>query len=112
MKIELQKFNGYVAQFLRSVLAPAAKSRATQFKIGWALGSGKAAVAKDDDRFKMFVATGVMDKDGVVDVDQLRKCVEGGLELSGTLRIDELGVDVERPEIDRFFRLLETGALT
>lgn len=48
----------------------------------------------------------------MVDVDQLKRCVEGGLELSGTLRVDELGIDVERPEMDRFFRLLETGALS
>lgn len=43
----------------------------------------------------------------MVDVDRLKRCVEGGLELSGTLR-----VDVGRPEIDRFFRPLETGAIT
>lgn len=46
-------------------------------------------------------------EDGMADVDRLERCVEGGLELSGTLR-----VDVERPEMDRFFRPLETGAMT
>ena len=30
---------------------------------------------------------------------------------SGELRIDAIGISLERPEFDRFFRLVETGAL-
>lgn len=111
MKLELDKFNGYLVQFFRDVLAPSARSASTKFRIGWALGSGKVGIGKGDEWHRSFVATGVIGDDGMVDVDQLRRCVDGGLQLAGDLRIDQLGVNVERPEIDKFFRLLETGSL-
>lgn len=112
MKIELNKFNRYVTQFLKSALAPAAKSSLTKFKIGWAVGSGKATIAEGDERYRSLAATGVIGPDGAVDVDQLRRCVDSGLEFAGDLRIDELGINIEKPEIDRFFKLLETGVLS
>lgn len=111
MKLELQKFNDYLVRFARDVLAPAAKSPATKFKIGWALGSGKLALAKGDEHYEGFVATGVIGDDGMVDLDQFKKCMESGLQMAGEMRIDKLGISVERAEVDKLYRLLETGSL-
>jgi len=56
-------------------------------------------------------AMGVADDEGNIDMDALKKGAYAGLNASGELRIDAIGISLERPEFDRFFRLVETGAL-
>lgn len=110
MKIEIEKFNGYVVRFLKEALLASAKSPMTKFRIGFAVGSGRAGLFPGTPAMAALEALGVVDGDAV-DTDQLRRCVEGGLDAAGDLRVDALGISVERADALRFLKLVETGTL-
>lgn len=120
MKIELSTFNEYVLQFVKGALLPAVNNRWTKFKIGMAIGSGTVALTAGTPAWDGLKALGVLVEEGhgdsrpvaAVDVDMLKRCVDGGIDAAGDLRIDALGIDVERADLDRFIKLLETGTLS
>jgi len=110
MKITLDKFNSYIEQFVRGYLIQAAREQLTKFKLGFALGTGKLAVGPE--LIEAAKGIGVADADGNIDVDALKKATQSGVEVAGELPIPMLGIFLDKNEIDKFFKLIETGALS
>ena len=109
MKITKEKFNEYLVQYARGYIVPRAKKPATLFKLGAALGLGKLGL--DAEQMQGLQDAGVADGEGNIDVDLLRKAVEGGLDLAGELYIAPLGLTLYKADVNVFLSLLETGAL-
>lgn len=110
MKITAGKFNEYVGQYIRGYLIPKAEKPATKFKLGFALATGR--LAADESAVESAKALGISDADGNIDVDLLRKAVDGGMDAAGELPLPLLGLRLEKCDIDKFFRLVETGAIS
>lgn len=109
MKLTLEKFNEYVAQFAIGVIAPASKGFNTKFKIGVALEFGQLGV--NAEQLAELKSVGIADKDGNIDVDMLKRGVEAGLKQSGEYYVEKLGIYLAKPDFDKFFHLCETGAI-
>jgi len=109
MKLSVSRLNEYVDQYVKGAMLPAATSLVTKFKLGFALGSGSLAL--DEAKLAPLRALGIADAEGV-DVDRLKKAAYSGLDASGSLSVPGLDVTLDRPDFDRFFRLVETGALS
>lgn len=62
--------------------------------------------AKQREAATCLMAMGAKPKDG------LKKAVYSGLELSGSIPVKKLGITLERPDVDKFFRLVETGSIS
>lgn len=120
MKTDISSFNECVLRFVKDALLPAVKSGWTKFRIGMAIGSGSVALTEGTSAWNGLKALGVIVEErhgdsrpvALVDIDALRRCVEGGMDAAGDLHIDALGLSVERADMDRFLRLLETGTLS
>lgn len=110
MKVTTDKFNGYIEQFIKGYLIPNAKQPLTKFKLGFAYGTGRLAV--DANVIAAAREIGIADKDGNIDIDLLKKATQCGIDAAGELHIPMLGIHLQRDEIDRFFKLIETGALS
>lgn len=108
MVITREKLNERVVQFVQGVLVPEARSRWTKFALGFALGTGSLGLT--DKLADGLRALGVM-TDAGIDVDRLKAAVYRGLDMSGGLPVDALNIVLDRPDVDKFFRLLETGAV-
>lgn len=110
MKITAEKFNDYIQQFVKGYLIQEARQTMTKFKLGFALGTGKLAV--DAQMIEAAKAVGVADADGNIDVDALKKATNSGMDMAGELQFQMLGIKLNRAETDKFFQLVETGALS
>ena len=110
MKVTVEKFNGYIEQFVKGYLIQEAKQSMTKFKLGFALGTGR--LAADPALVESAKGIGIADADGNIDIDLLKKATESGMDAAGELHIPMLGIHLQRNEIDKFFRLVETGAIS
>lgn len=110
MKITADKFNDYIQQFVKGYLIQEAKQPMTKFNLGFALGTGK--LAADAQMIEAAKAVGVADADGNIDVDALKKATNSGMDAAGSLPIPMLGIKLTKDETDKFFHLVETGALS
>ena len=110
MKITTNTFNGYIEQYVRGYMIPSADKQLTKFKLGFALGTGRLAATPD--MVGAAQAAGIADADGNIDIDLLKKATAAGLDAAGELPIPALGVFLNRDDIDRFFKLVETGAIS
>lgn len=110
MKITVDKFNGYIEQYVKGRLIQAAEQQLTKFKLGFALGTGRLAATPD--MVEAAKAAGIADADGNIDVELLKKATLGGIDAAGELPLPMLGIYLSKDDIDRFFRLVETGALS
>ena len=109
MKITVDKFNEYLVQYVQGVLIPEARRPMTKFMLGALLGSGGVRLPeKVVEAMKM---VGVVDEDGNIEVETLKNAIEGGFKTAGEVPLAALGIHLDRPEIDKFHRLLETGAI-
>lgn len=109
MKVTKEKFNEYLVQYARGYIVPRATKRSTLFKLGAAFGLGMLGLGAGP--LQELRDAGVADGEGNIDVDLLRKAVEGGLDLAGELYIAQLGLTLYKADLNAFFTLLETGAL-
>ena len=109
MKVTIEKLNEYIAQYIRGYIVPNVKKKSTLFKIGAAHGLGLLSI--DGKKLGELKELGVADDDGI-EVDKLKKAVNGGLEMAGELYIEKLGITLYRAEIEKFFHLVETGTLS
>lgn len=110
MKLTKEKFDETVDQYVKGALIADARSPMVKFRLGFASGTG--AFRLTQDRIAGLESLGIADKDGAVDIDVLKKAVYAGLDASGSLHLDALGITLERPDADRFFRFAETGSLS
>lgn len=109
MKITVDKFNEYLAQYVQGVLIPEARRPTTKFMLGALLGSG--CVRLSGGIVASLKMLGVIDEDGNIEVETLKNAIEGGFKTAGEVPLASLGIHLDRPEIDKFYRLLETGAI-
>lgn len=110
MKVTKEKFNEIVDQYIKGALIADARSPIVKFRLGFAVGAG--AFALTPDRISGLASIGIVDPEGSVDLEALKKAVYAGLDASGSLHLDVLGITLERPDADRFFRFAETGSLS
>lgn len=109
MKVTKEKFNEYLVQYARGYIVPRAKKRATLFRLGAVFGLGKLSLGAE--QMQGLQDMGVADGEGNIDVDLLKKAVEGGLDLAGELYIAPLGLTLYKADVNVFLSLLETGVL-
>lgn len=109
MKITVDKFNEAFERFAVEYLVPHAEKPATLFKIGYARAIGRLGL--DERTIAEMKGVGVIGPDGSIDIDLMKKSVMGGVELSGGLQIEKLGVRPDRRDVEMLFRLVETGQM-
>lgn len=110
MKVTVDRINECMAMFVKGYMVPNAKKLSTKFKLGYALGSG--GLVLDQQMVDGMKALGIADADGNVDLDKMKAAVYAGIDAAGEMPIEKLGVGLTRPEVDRLFGLIETGALS
>lgn len=108
MKLTLEKFNEYIAQYVTGVLIPNAQPQ-TKFKLGFLYGTGMMRV--DPGHVEAMKPLGIADAEGNIDLDLLKKAAMSGLDAAGELYVPMLGLHFDRPDFDKFFHLCETGAI-
>lgn len=111
MKIAVDKINECAAKYIREYLLRKATEKGVLFKLGVLIGSPRAAAIVTAKNLNSLRELGIVDENGDVDVEFLRKAIESGMQAAGDLRIDELGVNLETADVNAFFQLLETGKL-
>ena len=109
MKMTLEKFNECISQYVRGYIVPNAKGKATLFKIGMGFGLGQIGVS--GKQLEDMKAAGIADAEGNIDVDLLKKGINGGLEMSGEFAVEQLGITLYKADFDKFFHLVETGTI-
>ena len=110
MKITVEKFNEAFARFADEYLMPNSKNPGTLFKIGFARGVGRLGL--DDGTMAQMRDVGVIGADGLLDLDMFRSGIMSGVEAAGELYISKLGVHLNRQEVEKLLRLVETGSLS
>ena len=110
MKITAEKLNEYIEQFVRGYLVQNAKHPLTKFKLGFVLGTGKVALSPE--MVESAKSVGVADDNCNIDIDALKKATESGMDAAGELYIPMLGIHLDKGEVGKFFRLVETGAIS
>jgi len=110
MKLTAEKFNDYIVQYVKGHLIQNAKQPMTKFKLGFALGTGTVAI--DQQMIESAKAAKIADTDGNIDIDALKKATQGGMEAAGELPVPMLGIRLDKNDVDKFFKLVETGALS
>ena len=104
--MKLEEFNNCIGRFFTEVVAPKAKPN-TQFKIGFAGAIGKLAV--QPDQLAGMQEAGIVDKDGDVKLDLLKKGLEGGFAATKEYYVEKLGLYFSKDDLDKFIKLCETG---
>lgn len=104
--MKLDEFNKCIGRFFAEVVSPKAKPN-TQFKIGFAGAVGRLAV--QPDQLADMQAAGIVDKDGDVKLDLLKKGLEGGFAATKEYHVEKLGLYFSKDDLDKFIRLCETG---
>ena len=110
MKITVDKLNENISRFLREYVVPNAKEKSTLFKIGFGFGIGKVGLG--EKKIADMKAAGISDNAGNVDVDILKKGVYGGLDYAGEFHVEGLDIFLNRTDMEKFFRLVETGEIS
>ena len=110
MKVTIEKFNEAFEKFAVGYLIPNATKPGTLFKIGFARGIGRLGL--DAEKIAEMESVGVIGPDGTIDFDMFKNGVMCGVELAGGLHIEKLGVSLDRREVEKLFRLVETGELS
>ena len=105
MKITKERLNEYIVQFIKGHLIPNATKLETKFRLGFALGADLLS------EFREELAV-VADADGNIDLDLLKRGIQAGMEAAGEMRIEKLKITLEKQDVDKFIRLVETGALS
>lgn len=110
MKITVEMFNERVGKFVDQVVIPSVKRASTLAKIGFAKGFGLLVLSPK--HVEKLQAYGAMDEAGEIDLDRLRKGADGALELAGKIPVDDLGLSFNKAEVEKFFKVLETGQVS
>jgi hypothetical protein len=109
MKMTLEKFNECISQYVRGYIVPNAKEKSTLFKVG--VGYGLGLIGVNNEQLATMKAVGIADADNNIDIDLLKKGIEGGIDMAGELEVEKLGITLYKADLDKFFRLVETGTV-
>lgn len=109
MKISVETANERIDQFVTQVVIPAARRPATLVKIGFA--KGLDLIKLSDEHLEKLKKATILDDDGMIDTDKLRKGMESALKLAGKIPVDDLGISLNEAETAKFLQILETGRL-
>lgn len=110
MKVSVDKLNDCIDKFVTTVIVPGVKSPMTLFKLG--VASSVGALKVTPEHVAAMKGYGLVDKEGLVDLDALKKVIYDGFDLSGSLPINQLSLTFYKADADKFFHFVETGSLT
>ena len=113
MKVSRELASQRIDEYMTKVLLPALKDHkadnAARFKIGWAHTMGMLCVT--DEQFADAKELGLVDADGNIDMELVRKGVEGGIAAcGGELYVKKLGIWLSADDLSKMIGYVETGA--
>lgn len=107
MKMTTAEFDQRLVGYLQSVLLPECKSGIRKFAIGALIGTGRVSVKALPA--EMSTALGIVDADGNVDVEVLKKAANCGIGSAGEVAV--FGLHFTKADVDRLFNYIEKGVL-
>ena len=113
MKVSREVASQRIDEYMMTVLLPKLKKgkedNASRFKIGWAHAMGMLRVT--DEQFAVAKDMGLVDGDGNIDMDLVRKGIEGGVSAAGgELFVQKLGIWLSSDDLAKFVGYVETGS--
>ena len=113
MKVSRELANQRIDEYMMKVLLPALKDQkadnAARFKIGWAHTMGMLRIT--DEQFADARELGLVDADGNIDMELVRKGMEGGIAaVGGELYVKKLGIWLSADDLSKMIGYVETGA--
>jgi len=113
MKVSRELASQRIDEYMTKVLLPALKDQkadnAARFKIGWAHTMGMLRIT--DEQFADAKELGLVDADGNIDMELVRKGVEGGIAAcGGELYVKKLGIWLSADDLSKMIGYVETGA--
>lgn len=108
-EIASQRIDEYMTKVLLSKLKDKKADNAARFKIGWAHAMGMIRIT--DEQFADMKEIGLVDGEGNIDLDLVRKGVKGGIETAGgELFVEKLGIWLSSDDLSGMMDYVETGA--
>ena len=108
-EVASQRIDDYMVKVLLPRLKGGKGDNAARFKIGVAHTMGWLRIT--DAQFEDAKAAGIADGDGNIDMELVRKAVEGGLSASGgELFVEKLGIWLSSDDLSGMMDYVESGA--
>lgn len=113
MKVSRELAGKRIDEYVTTVLLPKLKDKkadnAARFKIGWAHAMGMLRIT--DEQFADMKDLGLVDEEGNIDLDLVRKGVEAGVETAGgELYVRKLGIFLSADDLTGMIDYVGTGA--
>ena len=113
MKVSRELASQRIDEYMTKVLLPTLKDKkadnAARFKIGWAHTMGMLRIT--DEQFADAKELGLVDAEGNIDMDLVRKGVDGGVAAAGgELFVKKLGVWLSADDLSKLIGYVETGS--
>ena len=107
MKMNMESFNAKLMEFATTKFIPSVSNPATRFLLG--TFAGAKAIRLDAAGLDGLRLLGVVDSEGMVDVDVLKSAVMGGFEASREgFPVNRFGIgNLERGDAESFFAFLD-----
>lgn len=103
-----KRIDEYVTTVLLSKLKDKKADNAARFKIGWAHAMGMLRIT--DEQFADAKELGLVDAEGNIDMDLVRKGVDGGVATAGgELFVKKLGIWLSSDDLSGLMEYVETG---
>ena len=104
-----QRIDEYMVKVLMPKLNRGKEDNAARFKIGWAHTMGMLRIT--DEQFADAKELGLVDAEGNIDMDLVRKGVDGGIAAAGgELFVKKLGIWLSADDLTKMIGYVETGA--
>lgn len=113
MKVSRDLASKRIDEYMTTVLLPKLKDKkadnAARFKIGWAHAMGMIRIT--DEQFADAKEMGLVDAEGNIDLDLVRKGVDGGIAAAGgELYVKKLGIFLSADDLSKMIDYVGTGA--
>ena len=108
MKMDMESFNAKLREYATTRFIPAVANPGTRFLLGMAAGAN--AIRLDISGTDGLRMLGIVDGDGMVDVDVMKAALMGGFDASKEgFPVNRFGIGkLERGDAEAFFAFLET----
>jgi hypothetical protein len=104
-----QRIDEYMVKVLMPKLNRSKEDNAARFRIGWAHTMGMLRIT--DEQFADAKELGLVDAEGNIDMELVRKGVEGGISAcGGELYVKKLGIWLSADDLSKMIGYVETGA--
>ena len=108
-EVASQRIDEYMVKILMPKLRGSKEDNAARFKIGFAHTMGWLRIT--DEQFADAKDAGLVDGDGNIDMELVRKGVEGGISAAGgELFVKKLGIWLSSDDLSGLVDYVETGA--